>query len=141
MSSTANIRNFATLYAWDEDYPRVRWIEMKNISKNADWGGIFKAVVTLHRDKCGRARRVWTPFSGGEPTKKELAVEWPEDEQADVQRKLRDSREIFYEDYQDDKKLFMVTEKLGVDGRRFWREVISKGESTVEEYFLGWNEI
>ena len=84
MSSTANIRNFATLYAWDEDYPRVRWIEMKNISKNADWGSIFKAMVTVHRDKRGRARRVWTPFSGGEPTKKELAVEWPEDKQARV---------------------------------------------------------
>ena len=36
--------------------------------------------------------------------------------------------------------IYMVTEKVGVDGRRFWREVIPEGESTEEEEYLSWDE-
>ena len=35
----------------------------------------------------------------------------------------------------------MVTEKVGVDGRRFWREVISKGKLTAEEDHPSWEEM
>ena len=129
------------LNAWSKYYPKTQFIEVKNTNKNADWGDKFEAIVTVHRDKHRRARRVWTPLSGGEPTRKELAAKWPEGEQARVQRKLRDEGEIRCDSLWEEKDSNMVTEKLGVDGRRFWREVIPKGKSTAEELFLGWDEM
>ena len=163
MSGTTNIRSFATLHgpyrvhsattmhkldtqqtrqlsSWDEQYPTVRWIEIKNTDKNADWGNCFEAIVTLHRDKHRRVRRVWTPFSGVQPTEKELAAEWPEDKQARVQRKLRDEWALVGDSSGRKKGFYMVTEKRGVDGQPFWREVIPKGESTAEEEILSWEE-
>ena len=118
---------------------------MKNNGKKAEWENV-EAIVKFHRDKRRRARRVWTPFSGNEPTKEELAMQWPEDKQAKRIRKLRDVDQLrhddpmWMDDSQDDKKFYVVTEKLGVDGRRFWREVIPKGGSTAEEDELSWEE-
>ena len=137
------------LHTWSEDYPEVRHIEVKSKGKNADWEDV-KAIVTLHRDKRGRARRVWTRFSENNPRKKELAVEWPEDKQAIIIRKLRDACQASHDEFiwddiwddesQVDKDVYKVTEKRGPDGRRFWREVISKGESTAEEEYVSWDE-
>ena len=134
------------LNSWSEDYPKVRYIEVKKKGKNADWEDV-KAIVMLHRDKRGRARRVWTPFSGDRITKKDLAVEWPEGKQTTIIRKLRDlyqneqDRGILDDEPQDDEDLYTVTEKLDVYGRRFWREVISKGALTAEEDHLSWEDM
>lgn len=123
------------LSTWGHDYPKKRHIEVKTKGKNADWEKV-KAIVTLHRCTHHRARRVWTPDPGYRPTKKNLAVHWPEEKQAIVLRKLRDaeqaSRDKDYWD-KDEKDFYTVTEKLGRDGRLFWREVISKGEWPEEQ--------
>ena len=170
MSSTTTIRSLATpngpyqvhlatnvhrLYtqqyrgrnSWSKWYPDVHDIQMKNIDKNAVWGDKFEAIITVHREKDRRARRVWTPFSGGSQRPKALKVKWPEDEQAEVQRKLRDAREKWGEkwkwfgDDEDDEEFYMVTEKVDADGRLFWREVIPEGEDTAEEDHLAWEEM
>ena len=158
MSSTADIRSLATLdnahqvhsattmhrqdtqqtrqlSTWDEFYPTERYIGVKNKGKNSGCERV-KAVVTLHRDKRGRARRVWTPFSGDNPTKKDLAVKWPDGKQATVRRKLQCPLLRLYDNSRDDMDFYTVTEKLDVHGRRFWREVIPRGESTEEEEYL-----
>lgn len=166
MSSNMNIRSLATLHgphqvhlattmhrlhtqqtrrknSWTKQYPDVHGIQVKNLDKNAVWGARFEAIITYHRDKDHRARRVWTPFSGGSQRKKALRVKWPADEQAEVQRELRDAteRSLEWSSGFEDEKFFMVTEKVGVDGRLFWREVIPEGESTTEEDELSWEEM
>ena len=123
ISSIANIRSLATLHnahqvhsattmhrqgtqqtrqlsAWDEEFPEVRYIEVKKKGKNSGCE-LVKAILTLHRDKRGRARRVWTPCSGDESTKEDLAVTWPEGKQATVRRKLREPTWVLYDDSRD----------------------------------------
>ena len=179
MSGITNIRSRATLHGphqvhsattmhrldthqtcrlstWADDYPEVHNIQVKSKGKNADWEDV-KAIVTLHRDKRGRARRVWTPFSGDSTRKKDLAVEWPEGKQATTTRKLRDPEEFQHDDdglWDDDddddilndeagdgKDTYTVMEKLDVYGQRFWREVIAKGAATAEEVHLSWEDM
>ena len=133
------------LSRWADDYPHVHDIQVRKKGKNAAWEDI-KAVFTLHRDKRGRVRRVWTPFSGDGTRKKDLAVEWPEGKQATTARKLRDSKEFWLDEPalngepEDGKDIYTVMQKVDVDGRRFWREVIAKGASTAEEDYLSWEE-
>ena len=168
MSSNMNIRSLVTLHgphqvhlattmhtlhmqqtrrksSWTKRFPEVHDIQVKNLDIYAVWGANFKAIITVHRDKDRRARRVWTPFSGGSQKKKALRVKWPADEQAEVQRELRDATEIvFEEDWSfgpDDEEFFMVTEKVGVDGRLSWREVIPEGQPTAEEKELSREEM
>ena len=127
--------------SWTKHFPDVHNIQAKNTDKDAVWGKRFEAIITVHRGKDRRARRVWTTFPEGSQGKKALRVKWPEDEQADVQRKLRDASEKWFDDPKNDEVFFMVTEKVGVDGRLFWREVIPEGESTEEEEHLSWEEM
>ena len=121
MSRNMNIRYLATLHSphqvhlattihrqhtqqtrrknsWTKRFPEVHDNQVKNLDGNAVWGASFEAIVTVHRDKDRRARRVWTPFSGGTQKKKALRVKWAADEQVEVQRKLRDETEEWSED-------------------------------------------
>ena len=131
---------------WEEVYPKQNDIKVKSKGKNADWESL-KAIVSVHRDSRRRARRVWTPLSGDEPTREELAMRWPKNKQAIRIRKLRDEEELSSDepfgswDPQDGKQFYMVTEKLDVDGRRFWREVIPKKGCTAEEDEASWHEL
>ena len=59
---------------WDGRSPEVHDIKVKQKGKTAYWES-FRTILTLHRDKHKRIRRVWATFSGCEPTKEELAVE------------------------------------------------------------------
>lgn len=107
--------------------PEVHSVEVKRKGRNTGWESV-KAIFTQQRankDGEGRAcqRRVWISFSGSEPTEEELALEWPQDKQKDVRRKLRDMRE---HQCFDGPSEFTVTEKRGEDGRRFWRETTKR---------------
>ena len=120
---------------WDDRFPQVHDIEVKHKGKNARWESV-KAILTQQRDKGYRQRRVWVSFSRCEPTMKELALEWPQDKKAVTQRKLQDEEEDQYYngiDPLEGPREFTVTEKTGVDGRRFWRQVIKVGELSDEE--------
>ena len=150
MSSTTNLRSLAILNGPHQvhlatkvhkldtqqtrrlprwaDYPAVHEIKVKGKGKNADWENV-EALVTLYYGnygKRGRARRVWTPVSTEE---KVLSVNWPEGEQAIRKRRLHDPEHGELDKDRPDevpKDVYTVTEKLDVDGRRFWREVIPR---------------
>ena len=53
-----------------------------------------------------------------------------------IERELRDKGGLLI-----DKKFFTVKEKLGVDGRHYWMEVIPMGESTDEEDYGVWERL
>lgn len=128
---------------WDHRFPQVHDIEVKHIGKNARWKSV-KAVLTQQRDKSLRQRQVWISFSGCELTTEELALKWPRDKKAVTQRKLRDKEEDQYycgSDPLEGPREFTVTEKMGVDGRQFWREVIKAGELNDEEEYREWDEM
>ena len=108
---------------------------MKQKGKTAYWES-FRTILTLHRDKHNRTRRVWATFSGCEPTKEELALEWPQDRQACIRRKLQDKEEDRY--CHGGRDFFTVMELIDGKERRFWREVIKAGESNDEEEELAW---
>lgn len=75
---------------------------------------------------------------------RDLALEWPKDDKAVTRRKLRDIDEDLRYDGTaplEGPGEFTVTEKTGVGGRRFWREVIKAGELNDEENYRGWDEM
>lgn len=158
--STRSIRNFAILPSpylmhrattrrqdqqniqlvsfWDGRSPKVHDIKVKQKGKAAYWEG-FRTILTLHRDRHNRARRVWATFSECGPTKEELAVKWPQDRKVCTRRKLQDKEEDQY--CYGSRDFFTVTEIVDGKGRRFWREFIKLGEFNDEEEELSWEEM
>ena len=124
---------------WEDRFPEVHKVEVKRKGRNTGWESLY-AIFTQQlatNDSQGRAckRRVWISYSGGEPTKEELALGWPQEKQKVVRGKLRD--EIEHKDY-DGPSEFTVTEKRGENGRRFWRETTK--ELTDKEECRAWDE-
>ena len=127
---------------WDERFPLVHDILVKDKGKNARWKDVT-AILTQQRDKRHRSRRVWISYTGDKPTTKELKMEWPLDKQTVTYRKLRDDEEDLFRGIWDElegPREFTVTEKISVDGRRCWREVIKKNERNDEEEEEDWDE-
>ena len=135
---------------WNSRFPEIHAIQVKhNKGKATSWESL-KAILTQHRDTNHRQRRMWISFSGSEPTRQELTLEWPppppQDNKKSVvtRRKLRDQEEDLY--YSGSAELdgpgeFIVTERTSTDGRRFWREVIKRGELNDEEEARAWKDM
>lgn len=66
-------------------------------------------------------------------------MEWPQDRQACIRRKLQDKEEDQY--CYGSRNFFTVMEIIDGKERRFWREVIKAGESNDEEEELAWEAI
>ncbi|MDI1491217.1 MAG: hypothetical protein OHK93_002424 [Ramalina farinacea] len=129
-------------YAGERHVPGVHHSELKGQGRNAGWEDI-RVVLTLHLDKQNRKRRVWFTFDGPQPTKAELKLAWPHGGKTIARRKLRDDEEDVYRpviEAMDEPREFIVSEKTSSEGRKFWREIIKRGESNDEEGEEEWHE-
>ena len=107
--------------------PEVHHVWVKNTGKVYEWESVM-AIFTqqpARNDREGRAcqRRLWISYDGSEPTEEELALGWPQDKQKAVRRKVWDKKE--HQRYAVPQE-FTVTEKIGENGRRFWRETTKR---------------
>ena len=119
--------------------PEVHHVEVKIRDSNNKWEKV-KTIFTQQRagnDGVGRAceRWLWISFSGSEPTKKELALEWPREKQDYRPRTLQDRMRCeMFETYD-------VMEKIGENGRRFWRDSTKRpAGGTFEQRYRQWEE-
>ena len=124
-------------YAGERHVPEVHHIELKGQGRNAGWEDI-RVVLTLHLDKQNRKRRVCFKFDGPQPTKAELKLAWPHggktiaDDEEDVYRPAIEAV--------DEPREFIVSDKTTSEGRKFWREIIKRGESNDEGGEEEWDE-
>ncbi|OQU97139.1 hypothetical protein CLAIMM_03123 [Cladophialophora immunda] len=123
---------------WDDRFPDTRTVQVKERGRSRSWKNI-KVVLTQHRDKSHRQRRVWFTFNGDVPTAEDFALKWPEEKMAKSCRILRDDEEAQCL-HGETPRIFTVTQKTDAGGRRFWREVIKTGESTDEEDDESWDK-
>ena len=92
------------------------------LAKKGKWTLRVKKTEVPVRVRKRKQKRKWT--SRWFTAKKKEG----KDGEALIERELRDKGGFLI-----DKKFFTVKEKLGVDGRHYWMEVIPMGESTDEE--------
>ena len=128
-------------YAGVRRIPGVHRIKLKRQGRDAGWEEL-RVVLILHLNKQNRKRRVWFTFDGPQPTEAELKLAWPHEGKIISRRKLIDNQEDFSrpDDDMDEPGEFIVSEKTSSEGRKFWREIIKRGELNDEEAEKEWNE-
>ena len=142
MEEEGEIESSDDSYLDEGRFPEVHKILVERVGRYGGWQNV-RAILTQHRDRRHRQRRVWISFLESKPTKEELALQWPMSSTKQRYRKLRDDKEDVFRSGSDDLEIpreFTVLERTDTEGRLFWREVIKVGEKNDEEEDRDWEE-